>query len=71
MKAALFAPGISPGFQCSKDFWLAWARLAAAPAEESFTPPCDGYDGKLAGLAYFKDAAAPGMMEALEGVFVQ
>ena len=35
-EAALFAAGMSPGFQCSKVLWSLFARLAAAPAED----PC-------------------------------
>jgi hypothetical protein len=59
----LFASGIASGFQCSKDFLLLSARLAAAPAEENFRPG-EGKDGKSCGLAYFRDVAAPKMWSA-------
>jgi hypothetical protein len=50
---------MASGFQCSEDFLLLSARVAAAPAEESASP-AEGKDGRSCGLAYFNDAAAPG-----------
>lgn len=58
--AALLAEAEGSGFQCSKCFWFAFAKLAAAPAEESaFVRPAIGYEGKSRGLAYLSDVAAP------------
>ena len=52
---------MSPGFQYSKDLWSLFARLAAAPAEDSgWARPTTGYAGKSRGSACFNDVAAPG-----------
>lgn len=60
ISAALFAAGMGSGFQCSKDFLLLAAILAAAPADDNCTPPVEGYDGRSWALAYLRDVAAPG-----------
>lgn len=52
---------MSPGFQYSKDLWSLFARLAAAPAEDSgWARPTTGNAGKSFGSACFNDVAAPG-----------
>lgn len=58
--AALLADEDASGFQYSNGFWLAFARLAAAPAEESLLErPAEGNDGKSFGSAYLSEVAAP------------
>ena len=52
---------MSPGFQYSKDLWSLFAKLAAAPAEDSgWARPTTGNAGKSRGSACFNDVAAPG-----------
>ncbi len=60
MEAALLAAGISPGFQSSKDFLFWFAKLAAAPAEESGSVrPTTGKAGRSRGSACLSEVAAP------------
>ena len=58
--AALLAGADDSGFQYSNDLWLAFARLAAAPAEDSvLVTPTVGNEGRSRGLAYRREVAAP------------
>lgn len=56
----MLAEDDASGFQYSNDLRLAFARLAAAPADESLSEsPLEGKDGNSLGSAYLSEVAAP------------